>query len=75
MKRITPVIAAAVIAGFVSAPAAASPARDSIVAGIRAEAEATDPSFAGFSAERGKVFFEATHRLAMGSMGKTNPTS
>lgn len=60
MKRITPVIAAAVIAGFVSVPAIASPARDSIIAGIKAEAKATDPSFSGFSAERGKAFFEAS---------------
>jgi len=61
MKRIIPVVAAAVIAGFASAPADASPARDAIVAGITAEAKAIDPSFSGFSAERGKAFFKATH--------------
>lgn len=38
----------------------ADPARDAIVATFATEAKA-DPSFAGFSAERGKAFFEAKH--------------
>ncbi len=39
----------------------ADPARDAIVATFATEAKKADPSFAGFSAERGRAFFEAKH--------------
>jgi hypothetical protein len=39
----------------------ADPARDAIMATLTAEANKADPSFAGFSAERGKAFFEVKH--------------
>lgn len=38
----------------------ANPARDAIVAKLAAEAKATDPAFAGFSAARGGAFFRAS---------------
>lgn len=41
--------------------AAADPARDAILAGFAEEAKAADPAFAGFSADRGKAFWTATH--------------
>jgi len=41
--------------------AAANPARDAIMAAFTAQAQAENPGFAGFSAERGKVLFSATH--------------
>lgn len=60
-------IAAAVLgllgAGLTLSPVSvlAEPARDAIMATLTAEAKKADPSFAGFSAERGKAFFEAKH--------------
>ncbi len=49
--------------GVVSAavPAAADPARDAILATLTADAKKADPSFGGFSAERGQAFFAAKH--------------
>ncbi|NQV48474.1 MAG: DUF1924 domain-containing protein [Rhodospirillaceae bacterium] len=55
------IVAAALIAGFIAAPAAANPARDAIVAGFKAEAQAADSGFAGFSADRGRAIFENPH--------------
>ena len=43
-----------------ASPAAADPARDQILAALLAEAQAADPGFAGFSAERGAAFYAAT---------------
>ncbi|MEO5336131.1 MAG: DUF1924 domain-containing protein [Magnetospirillum sp. WYHS-4] len=41
---------------------AGSPARDTILAGLATEAKKADPSFAGFSADRGASFFGATQK-------------
>jgi hypothetical protein len=45
-----------------SVVALANPARDAIVQKLSAEAKATDPNFAGFSAERGAAFYRAQHK-------------
>jgi len=56
------IVMAAVIVIFATArTASANPARDAIMAAITAQAQAENPGFAGFSAERGKAFFLATH--------------
>ena len=46
------------------APAAADPARDAILADLARQARAADPSFAGFSAERGEAFYRQVHPVA-----------
>lgn len=46
---------------LMTAPAAAQPARDAIVAGLNAEAKAALPAFAGFSAERGRALYLNKH--------------
>lgn len=55
------VLALAVGAGAGVAMAAMSPAQQAIHDGYAAAAKAADPTFAGFSAERGKAFFAANH--------------
>lgn len=44
-----------------AAVALANPARDAILAALAAEAKQVDPTFAGFSADRGGAFWQATH--------------
>lgn len=56
MKKISMFVLACAIGGLLASPASAGP-RDSIMAGLTAEAKAADPGFAGFSAERGKAIF------------------
>lgn len=46
---------------FMAAVALANPARDAILAALAAEAKQVDPTFAGFSANRGDAFWQATH--------------
>lgn len=60
MKQLWPILAGAAIL-LVAGLAAADPARDAILAGLADEAKAADPAFAGFSADRGKAFWSATH--------------
>jgi mono/diheme cytochrome c family protein len=43
------------------ATAFADPRRDAILAEILAQAQQAEPGFAGFSAERGAAFYQATH--------------
>jgi len=50
---------ATVLALGVGQAAGATPAE--ILAGLERSARASDPAFAGFSAERGAVFFKSTH--------------
>lgn len=60
MTRLAPFLVGAatlLIAGL----AAADPARDAILAAFADEAKAADAAFAGFSADRGKAFWTATH--------------
>ena len=54
-------LAAALTATGTAAFAADNPARTRILDGFAAEAKAADPSFAGFSAERGAALFSGTH--------------
>jgi mono/diheme cytochrome c family protein len=52
-------VALAASAGI--ALAAMSPEQKAVHDGLAAAAKAADPAFAGFSAERGKAFFQARH--------------
>jgi hypothetical protein len=49
------------VIAFGATAAAADPGRDAILAALTAEAKKADAGFAGFSAERGKAFWSATH--------------
>ena len=48
-------------AAALSAAAFAAGERDTILAGLLAQAKAADPALAGFSAERGAAFYRAKH--------------
>jgi hypothetical protein len=58
MTRLFPML---LIGVAISLPAWASPARDSILSGLKADAARAEPGFQGFSAERGKALFETSH--------------
>jgi len=60
MKRLVPFIAGTAIM-LAAGLGAADPARDAILAKFADDAKAADPAFAGFSADRGKAFWTATH--------------
>jgi hypothetical protein len=47
--------------------ASADPRRDAILAELSAQARKAEPSFAGFSAERGATFYRATHEGKQGA--------
>ncbi len=53
---------AVLLAGLALAlPSLADPARDALLASLAAEAKQADPAFAGFSADRGRQFWQADH--------------
>lgn len=60
MSRSLPVLAGLVLA-LIAAVAVADPGRDAILATLAAEAKQADPAFAGFSAAKGQVFWDASH--------------
>ena len=60
VKRLSPVVLCAVLLASAGA-ARADPARDAILAQLTAEAKQADPSFSGFSAERGGAFWSTPH--------------
>lgn len=63
----TPLVLAGVIAlgvGAALAAGAGDPRRDAILANYAAAAKAADPSFAGFSAERGRALYLGPTRAA-----------
>jgi hypothetical protein len=47
--------------GILVSAAFANPARDAILAGYAAEAKKADPSFTGFSPERGSLLWNSSH--------------
>ena len=47
--------------GLLGRTACADPRRDAILADLLAQARQAEPGFAGFSAERGAAFYQATH--------------
>jgi hypothetical protein len=53
-------ILALVAAVAVASPSAAGPAREGLLASFAAAAQAADPAFTGFAAERGRTLFLAT---------------
>jgi len=57
MKKWTVLMFTLALGGMLAGPALADPARDAIVSGFTTQAQAADPSFSGFSAERGKTLF------------------
>ena len=50
-----------VTVGLLGYAAFADPRRDAILAALLAQARQSEPGFAGFSAERGAAFYQATH--------------
>ena len=60
MTRLRYLAAAAIVAGL-SLPALAGAGQDAVQAEYLKQAKAADAGFAGFSADRGKAFFAATH--------------
>jgi hypothetical protein len=60
VKRLYPAVLCAVLLASAGA-ARANPARDAILAQLAAEAKQADPSFSGFSAERGGAFWSTPH--------------
>jgi len=60
MRRLS-FAAAAIAALLVSAAALADPARDAILAAFADQAKSADAAFAGFSTDRGRAFWTATH--------------
>ncbi len=63
MKKWTVLISTLVLGGMFAGPALANPARDAIIKDFAAQAKAADPSFSGFSAERGKKLFFTKYGL------------
>lgn len=60
MSLLRPILFAATALALAASPALAGP-RDDILKGYAAAAKAADPSFTGFSADRGKAFYLADH--------------
>jgi hypothetical protein len=59
--KIVPLVVAALAGGFFASVALADPARDAILGALADQAKQADPSFGGFSADRGQAFWTATH--------------
>ena len=52
------------ISAFAAAPAGADTARDAILADLARQAQTVNPSFTGFSAERGAAFYRSANAAA-----------
>ncbi|MEZ5774220.1 MAG: DUF1924 domain-containing protein [Hyphomicrobiaceae bacterium] len=64
MRRALRTVSAGIVAAALAGGggiAMAEPARDAIFAALAEEAKAADPTFTGFSAERGQAFWQADH--------------
>lgn len=59
--KLSTVVLAGLWLGTIASAGVAGSARDAIIAALGEQARAENSAFAGFSADRGKIFFEARH--------------